>query len=339
MKVAYFLVAAGFIFLFMITMQACALDEIRGDIYNLSQREVTVDGITFPGFYYDIDDNAFSEKLILRLSDIDPKCAKAILSSRPDAYGNRGAVYITEARPSEFDFEQWGHYKVIRFLGESYFAAYDSNVTEDMVENNQLDPFFYEMSLDRDMMVNEQISKILWDDDDEVTISPSEPLELEEGYMLTVKAIDSDGKMIHLELLKDKKIIDSKIVKHSSNSNIADETYYYKKDVGDSEDIVIIGVHFKDIFCSSDRNLTIIDGIWQLSENPTSLDVNAKYGKMSINELNLTSLSIKLDNKDENITLAADDEIQLMNNIYIYTADQDHISTSNPLRYYICKNI
>lgn len=336
MNIAYLLFTAGYIFLFAITMQTYALDEIRSDIYNLSQNKVVLDGTNFPGFYYDIDDNTFNERLILRLSDVDRNCTDAVLRGQPDAYGNRGAVYITEAQPYEFDFELWGYYEEIIFLGESYFAAYDRNVTRSMEQNN-LDPLFYDMSVDKNMLAGEQISKILWDDDDEIIISSSEPLQLEEGYMLRVKAIDSDGTKMHLELLKDGEIIDSGVVRHSDNSNAVDETYYYKKDVGNCRGLVIIGVHFKDIFGGSDQNPAVIDGIWQISENLAQLDANAKYGKMSIDEVNPNLLSIKMDNENENITLVADDEIQLTDNIWIRTADQDGISASNPLRYYIYK--
>ena len=339
MKTVIAVFAMEFIFLFSLMMPVHALDEVRSSIYNLSQREVTLDGINFPGFYYDIDDNTYTEKLILRLSNTNLNYTSSIISDQPDAYGDRGAIYITHAQPTEFDFEPWGQYEEIRFLGESYFAAYNSSITRIMTYYDQLVPFFCDMSGENNLMANWQISEILYDDDDELTISSSGPLELYEGYKLTIKGIDPDGKVVNLELFKEDEIVDSKVVTLSKNPDIGDETYYYRKNVGDSNDLVIIGVHFKDVFASPDENLTTIDGIWQISETPIVLDSNIKYAKMSINEINSTSLAIKMDNKDENITLSADEDIELMDNIHIWTADQDDISPSNPLRYCIYKDV
>jgi S-layer protein (TIGR01567 family) len=327
----------GSISLLTIMLPACALDEVRSDIFNLSQKEVTLNGITFSGFYYDIDDNIVTENLTLRLSNIDPNYASAILSDQPDANGNRGLVYITKAQPRDFEFYPWGEYEVIRFFGESYFAAYDAE-KESTDETDQLAPVLYDSSVDRNMMADEQICKILMNDDEEQTISSSQPLMLEEGYKLAVKAMDNDGKKIHLELFKDDEVIDSKVIKVSpENVNIMDETYYYKKDVGNTDDIVIIGVHFKNGFGGSDQNFVTIDGVWQISETPLSIKKDTKYAKMSIRDVNSTSLIIRMDNKDNDITLNEDEIIQLTGSIYIYTAEQYDISSANPLRYYIYK--
>ena len=77
--------AMEFIFLLSLMMPVHALDEVRSGIYNLSQREVTLDGINFPGFYYDIDDNTYTEKLILRLSNTNLNYTSSIISDQPDA--------------------------------------------------------------------------------------------------------------------------------------------------------------------------------------------------------------------------------------------------------------
>ena len=42
--------------------------EVRSQVYNLGQNETSFDNTTFPGFYYDIDNNIGAEKLTLRLS-------------------------------------------------------------------------------------------------------------------------------------------------------------------------------------------------------------------------------------------------------------------------------
>ena len=60
---------------------------------------------TFAGFYYDIDDNLGTEKLTTTITE-----------------GNKlhepnGVVYTTTAQKNDFEFEDWGYYNVIGFLG------------------------------------------------------------------------------------------------------------------------------------------------------------------------------------------------------------------------------
>jgi len=210
---------AGF-FLIAIMLQVCALNEVRSNIYNISQKQVSLDGASFSGFYYDIDDNTGTEMLTLRLVDIAPNGTSAILSDQHDSDGNRGIVYTTKAQPTDFDYSPWGQYEMIKFLGESYFAAYGNTPTGGETLTDQLIPFLDGMSRDRNLMADELISKILIDTDDEQIINLKEPLKLEEGYELSVKAINMEGKKIHVVLSKDGEVIDTKIIQQSMEDSI-----------------------------------------------------------------------------------------------------------------------
>ncbi len=75
-------------------------------------------------------------------------------------------------------------------------------------------------------MSSELLSEILWDDDTELILSSSKPLELEKGYELAVKAIDNDGKKVHLELSKNGQVVDSRVIQPSiENPSMSDGTY------------------------------------------------------------------------------------------------------------------
>jgi S-layer protein (TIGR01567 family) len=332
---------AGLIFLLVIMTPVYATDksvEVRGQVFNLGQNEVSMDNATFPGFYYDIDDNLGAEKLTLRLSNIDSSKASAVLSDQPDANGNRGVVYTTAAQPLGFMFAPWGQYEVIGFLGDGYFAAYDGNVTADVTAASDSVPFLYDRSKNRNLMTNEQISKILVDDDTEQTITSANPLKLEEGYQLAIKSIDIDGNKVYLELSKNGKVVDDKVIQPSiPNAGTGDRTYYYKVDLGDTKEIIQIAVHFKNAFRGNDTNIATVDGIFQVSDTSTLLKSNAQYDKMSIRNVNPTAMTIVMDNKDNQITLSKNKDVVLMQNVSIKTADQDDISAASPLRYYVYK--
>jgi S-layer protein (TIGR01567 family) len=327
MKMAILCGVSGFIFLIIIINSILALGEVRSDVYNLSQKEITLSAATFSGFDYDIDDNTSTENLTLRLSNIDADRASATLSDQKDANGNLGVTYTTEAQPTDFDFAPWGQYEKIKFFGLDYFAAYDDIITSSMEDAYQSVPFLFDRSTNSNLMTDEQISEILVDDSSERAINTSKPLELEEGYKLAINTSDLIGKKVHIDLTKNGQVVDSKIIQPSvENANMADKTYYYRTDLGKTKGVVIIAVHFENILRGNSTDYAEVDGIFQISDSPTTLQAD---------QVNPTSLTIKMDNKNNEISVRKNKNIQLMKDLYIKTADQNVINSQNPLRYYV----
>ena len=213
--------------------------EIRGHV---ATEGATWTAADFAGFYYDIDDDIKTEELTTVVTD--GKLAE------PD-----GVTYNTKAMAKDFEFEDWGQYNVIGFMAEKYFAGYidTADTTDDVL---------FEKSEDENVLSDEQLLKILTDDDAEMTVTSGTPLKLEEGYELGIKSIDIDGNKVYLELSKDGSVVDSKVISPSKDgATMLDKTYYYKKDVGDSKDVVIVAAHFKNAFRGADQDLATIDGI------------------------------------------------------------------------------
>ena len=185
-------------------------------------------------------------------------------------------------------------------------------------------------------MVDEQLSKVLYDDDEERTFTTGTPLTLKEDYELAIEAIDLDGNKVYVQLMKDGAVVDSAVVEPSKDgATIADKTYTYTMDMGDTEKIVVIAVHFKNAFRGADQDLATVDGIWQISDTYTDVEEDTEYDKMTIQSVNAETLSIMMNNEDNKITLNSNKDQLLMENIRIKTADQDTISAEEPLRFYI----
>ncbi|MGD0953561.1 MAG: S-layer protein domain-containing protein [Methanotrichaceae archaeon] len=121
--------------------------ELRGAAADSSMNEFTWDNSTFPGFYYNIDQNLGAETLTFRLSNTTTK--SAMLSDQLDANNNRGIVYETSAQLKTFKYKPWGQYDVFGFLGNEYFAAYDPTVTADVAAANEDVAFLYDQSMNR----------------------------------------------------------------------------------------------------------------------------------------------------------------------------------------------
>jgi len=291
--------------------------QIRG---NVATGTNTWNADNFAGFYYDIDDNIKTETLTATVTEGNKLSGDVV-------DGVRGVVYTTTAQKDDFDFDQWGSYNVIGFLAEKYFAGY---VTNDNVSAENQIPL--KESTDENVLSDEQLLKILVDDDTERTVTSGTPLKLEEGYELGIKSIDIDGNKVYLELTKDGEVLDSKVISPSkTGATMADQTYFYKTDVGDSNDVVLVAVHFKNAFRGADTNLATIDGVWQLSDTPVDVAEGTDYDKMTIQTV--TADTITMDNEDNDITLSKNKDISLMPGVSIETADADE------LRYFIYKEV
>ena len=286
--------------------------EVRGRVAEV------VDGATyswgpleFGGFYYDIDDDIGSERITLTIT------GDAI--QEPD-----GAVYETFAQERGLDREEWGHYYTIAFMAEEYFAAYQEG------------DYLYENSGNGNLLADGQLSRVLIDEVEDKTLTTRTPLRLAEGYELTAPIVGVGNDQVYVQLKKDGSVIDSSFVKPSKeNATIQDTTYIYKKRLGDGEEIVVIAVHFKDAFSEAGQNLVTVDGIWQISDVPTDVAVGTEFGMMTVDSVDAEAKKIVMNNEGNKITLSKNIDFLLTPSIGIRTADQDVISSDEPLRFFI----
>ena len=315
--------------------------EIRGKVADIRDSSVIWDPQSFAGFYYDINSKTGTEQLIVNITD----------GNKLSGDSPYGIVYTTTAQPEHFRFNAFGSYNVIGFLGDKCFAGYVQDST--LSVENQIP---YMKSTDRDTLTKNQLFNVLEDDNKKQTIYTGTPLKLAEGYELAIKSFDPERKSLHLELSKNGAVIDSQdiaptvaevqysnqggskfynvITPPNANTPIEAGTYCYKKDFGDLKGLVIIAVHFKNAG-KADQDLATIDGEWQISDTPINLKVDEQYDKMSIRNVDPTTETITMDNKDNQVTLSKNKDVMLMGNIQIKTAD----SKDEPNRFYIHKSV
>jgi S-layer protein (TIGR01567 family) len=236
-----------------------------------------------------------------------------------------------------FKFKPWGSYLILGFLGEPWFAAYSGVTTAAMVDTGESGtPYLYDMSKSKNLMTSLQLTKILMDTDERMTISNGTPLKMKEGYELGINSVNVNETKVKVELWKDGRVVDTNIVQPGlAEATNADKTYYYKEDLGETKGIVIIAVHFKTLLHEEAGDSAVIDGIFQISDQPTSIDIDQQYGKLSIRTVDPSALTIAMDNKDNQVAISRNIVAELMPGIYLRTADQSDVSADNPLRYYL----
>lgn len=172
-----------------------------------------------------------------------------------------------------FEFAGWGAYMFADISGKRYFAAYLEEPTQKMLDAGESIPYLWQKSIGRDLQKNGQLSEVLMDDNEERTLTSSEPLKLEEGYELAIMSIDTDGNKVYLELSKDGQVVDAKLIKPFPEfESIKDRTYYYKSDVGRTKKVVQIAVYFKNAFRGgSGIDLATVGGLFQISDSPLDI--------------------------------------------------------------------
>ena len=308
----------------LLALSAHAADnlEIRGEVAgtmngvsNLVDDSYTWVPQNFPGFYYDAKNDFGMERLT------------ATITEGNDLRGDSpyGIVYTTTASQRAFKRSDFGYYNVIGFMGEGYFAGYINDSS--LLAEGQI-PLM--QSTNPSSLEKGQLQKILMDENTEIVVTQDKPLQLQEGYQLSFKTIDNRYHRVDLELQKDGIVVDAKSIYPSKDdATYSDKAYCYKKDLGAQKGLVTIAVYVKNAFNDTETAAITVDGIWQLSEESTPVDLGAKFDKMSVGEVDGKTGTITLNNAGQPITLQRNSDVPLMGDIHLKTADSD------TLRFYI----
>lgn len=239
---------------------------------------------SFSGFYYDVNEGKGSENLTIDL-----------VSNTERTIGIGDLVYETRPINIDFKYQDWGEYQAIGFMTDRYFAGYS-----DSDFNNNLS-----------LMNNDKLSRVLMDSNERKSLYTGSSLVLEEGYELEIKEVDRDGKKVLIDLRKDKVHIDTGFVGPNND-------YIYKKDLGLNDEVPIIVVHFDNIFKGTETNAVFIDGIFQISDQLTSIDPDNVYGKMEVTSVSPQKITMK---NQEEIVLTKGKNIDIMGKLKFIVAD------------------
>jgi len=255
--------------------------ELRGTVTNETTFEWTP--FNFEGLLYDIDTGDGKETLEIVRSGTSVKDGKL--------------TYTTEPISMKFEHndDDWNYFQSIGFMGDTYFAGYESNSF---------------VSSDRSLIEEGKLSKILIDEDKKYTLHIGNSLTLEEGYSLRIDEISREGDALMLALLKNGEEISTDIASEG-------DTYLYEVDV-DGTDIPIIVAHIDSIFRGMETSSVFIDGLFQISDSFTTVEKGDSYGIMEVTSFSSSSIVLK---NDDDFSLSRGDTIDIMGNIKFKVAD------------------
>ncbi len=260
--------------------------ELRGTVTEETEFDWTP--FNFEGLLYDIDTGEGDEILRIKRD-----------SSGDRSIGENDLSYTTSPISKNFEHsgDSWNTYQSIGFMGDTYFAGYESNSLPDI-------------SSARSLIKEEKLSKILIDEDEKHTLHIGNSITLEEGYSLRIDEISRSGDALMLTLLKDGEEITTDIASEG-------DTYIYEVDV-DGTDIPIIVAHIDKVFRGMETNSVFIDGLFQISRSFTTVNKGDTYGIMEVTSVSASSIILK---NDDGFTLSSGDTINIMGDIKFKVAD------------------
>lgn len=259
--------------------------EIRGTVYNTTEAP-TWTPVNFEGFYYDIDEDLGTEKLEVKETG----------TSIDD--GN--LVYTTTVQSVRFDYSDWGEYDVLGFMAEKYFAGYNTNTDNDITSDST------------SLVSNGMLSKVLIDESGSYRLSTGTPVQLEDGYKLTLVQLDFTGDRAQIELFRNGYSVDTGIIDNTP------ATYIYTRDIGSVDDVPVVVIHISSVFYDGEIGVAVIDGIFQISDDYTSVNPSEKYGEMEITSTSSSKITMK---NNDTINLHEGGKTLIMGDLGFETSD------------------
>ncbi len=248
--------------------------EIRGTVSDFDDPEYVIYDWTpqnFEGFYYDINDDITASESIKIETTLDN-------SSRRINDGE--LVYTANTTVVDYEYESWGSYTVIGFMGEKYYAGTSGG-----------------------LLSNGNLSKVLVDTDEKRNMYVNQSVSLENGVSVRASQIDVNGNRALLVVEKDGKELYSEIVQSGNDLN------YSKKIGSGSENTTFVKVHVDAVFMGTESSLVTISGIFQASDELTKIEEGTTYGKMEVTSVSSTGIILE---NDGSITLSQDSDVEFM---------------------------
>jgi len=232
----------------------------------------------FGWFFYDLDKDQGGEELRV---DLQGRTAE-----------KDHIVYSSKTWSKQFEYEPWGSFWAVAFMGRPYLAGYPkSSIADDISSLN-----------------NGDLRAVLIDDDSTQTLNNKKAIPLQQGYVLAVAEISEQNGAVNFVLLKNGKPVYAAVVSIGEN-------FVYKVN-----DMPVILVHLLNAMSGGKgEGFAEVDGIFQISDVPyIRLFEGGLLGNMLLTDISEDGIELK---NNVSFSLISDSEITLTPNLKLIVLD------------------
>ncbi len=264
--------------------------EVRGAAYEATgSRNLMWNAFNFPAFYYDLDSGNEFESLTISGT------------LQPAKIGEGNLSYVSRVGNLSIDYE--------------YGNTTDDSVIESVGHTVPGVALFGELFTVVGGDAGE-LSKILVDRKDDITVATGDSIELEDGYSLEIQQVDVDGDKVLVDVVKDGETLSSEVVDAGGDLTYEVELF--------DEDVSIIETRVDQVF-RGETSLATFDGVFQLSEDTKTVDTDSEFGELD--EVTVNTDSLEMSNGDE-LTIGKDKTTGIHGDWYFRANDFTELNTN-----------
>jgi S-layer protein (TIGR01567 family) len=236
----------------------------------------------FGWFFYDLDQDQGGEELVI---DLQGRTAE-----------KEHIVYSSKTWSQRFEYEPWGSFHEVAFLGKPYLAGYPKSSFTDEIS-----------SLDKG-----EIRAVLIDDDRTQTLNNNKTLTLQQGYVLAAAEISDKNGAVNFVLIKNGKPVYASVVSIGEN-------FVYKVN-----DLPVILVHLANAMRGGNEGFAEVDGVFQVSDVPyIKLFEGGMLGNMKLTDLSEEGIEFQ---NNMSLTFIRNAEIPLTADLKIIVLDKPDLA-------------
>jgi len=257
----------------------------------------------FVPFWYDLDDDLGSEKLMINTT----------LTGSGRTIPEAQLIYTTSP--------QRQRYEIIKDEGTSCLGTVSGNNVTDYYMEGWMAEEYVAISTGGSAMPNaDKLVKLLVEfesSSDKKTLATGEAWDLGGGFTLTARQIDINGDKVWLSLAKNGRVMDETLIDASESG---DRRYLYTENISGVEDVVVFFCWVDAVFRGTESNFIQVKYVFLIDNDVEKIEPGRTYGNMEVTAANYSQIVLK---NDGDLDLNRNSDVWIMKGMCFKVADND----------------
>ena len=254
----------------------------------------------FAAFWYELDDDMYSECLTINTQLDDRTIAEENLTYRTMPRLQNHVYYMDKGPLGTVDGENVTDYYTEGWMAEKYVAISKGGSTSPNAD---------------------KLARLLveFESNDCKTLVVGEPWDLGGGFTLNVTKIDLDNDAVTISLVKNSVILNETVI-HTSYGG--DRRYMYTEELSGVSDVVVFFCYVDEIFMGPETDLVQLKYIYLIDNDIFRISSGKAYGNMEVMTTSTDNIVLK---NNGTIDLSRNTCVEVMDGMYFKVADSETV--------------